>query len=316
MRRSDEARFYYLQELRFGTFENVWHARSRRTMTLPAGGAATTRPGCTSRCPLAEGLTEYEAYFAFGEHHQGGPGIVHGGLVAGALDEAVGLLATWYAFPAVTARIFVRYRRPVPINTELLIRAWLDEARGRRLHVDAAIGDGDERFAECKAALLHVPLEHFLAHSRGPRSSRALGSGAREHLVDPAEARREQRCRARAVERDVRRPVGRRPGGFEPRGIGAEQHGEVEPGDVVGPADVERPRHRQREQLEQRGSEVADVDAASGSRRRRSDGCRARAAPAGRARRRRRSARCGRSSPPGAPRRRAAPPRPSSGRTS
>ena len=52
--------------------------------------------------PVEEGLTEYEAYFEFDERHQGGPGIVHGGLVAGALDEAVGLLATWYAFPAVT----------------------------------------------------------------------------------------------------------------------------------------------------------------------------------------------------------------------
>jgi heme-degrading monooxygenase HmoA len=25
LRRSDESRFYYIQELRFGTFENVWH---------------------------------------------------------------------------------------------------------------------------------------------------------------------------------------------------------------------------------------------------------------------------------------------------
>ena len=25
LRRSDEARFYYIQELRFGRFENVWH---------------------------------------------------------------------------------------------------------------------------------------------------------------------------------------------------------------------------------------------------------------------------------------------------
>jgi heme-degrading monooxygenase HmoA len=25
LRRSDEARFYFTQELRFGTFENVWH---------------------------------------------------------------------------------------------------------------------------------------------------------------------------------------------------------------------------------------------------------------------------------------------------
>jgi acyl-coenzyme A thioesterase PaaI-like protein len=117
--------------------------------------------------PAAEGLSEYEAFFSFDARHQGGPGIVHGGLVAAALDEAVGLLATWYAFPAVTARIFVRYRRPVPINTELQIRARLVEARGRRLHVDAAITDGSERLAECKAALLHVPLEHFLQTPEG-----------------------------------------------------------------------------------------------------------------------------------------------------
>ena len=117
--------------------------------------------------PAAEGLTEYEAYFEFDDRHQGGPGITHGGLVAGALDEAVGLLATWYAFPTVTARIFVRYRRPVPINTELLLTARLTEARGRRLHVDAAISDGDEPLAEARAALLHVPLEHFLATPEG-----------------------------------------------------------------------------------------------------------------------------------------------------
>ncbi len=117
--------------------------------------------------PAAEGGREYEAYFSFDARHQGGPGIAHGGLVAGALDEAVGLLATWYAFPSVTARIFVRYRRPVPINTELLLRSWLVDARGRRLHVDASLGDGADVFAECKAALLHVPLEHFLRTPEG-----------------------------------------------------------------------------------------------------------------------------------------------------
>jgi acyl-coenzyme A thioesterase PaaI-like protein len=126
--------------------------------------------------PAAEGLTEYEAYFAFDERHQGGPGIVHGGLVAAALDEAVGLLATWYAFPSVTARLFTRYRRPVRINTELQIRATLAEARGRRLHVDAFIGDGDEHLAECRAALLHVPLEHFLRTPEGQAAARRYRS--------------------------------------------------------------------------------------------------------------------------------------------
>jgi len=127
--------------------------------------------------PAEEGLTGYEAYFAFDERHQGGPGIVHGGLVASALDEAVGLLATWHSFPCVTARIFVRYRRPVPINTELLIRARLTDARGRRLHVDATLSDGDEVLSECKAALLHVPLAHFLRTPEG-QAAAARWAGA------------------------------------------------------------------------------------------------------------------------------------------
>ena len=123
--------------------------------------------------PEAEGLEEYEAYVSFDERHQGGPGLVHGGLVAAALDEACGLLATWYRFPTVTARIFVRYRHPVPINTELLLQADLEWARGRRIHVRGRLTDGDENLAEARAAFLHVPLEHFLATPEGQAAAEA-----------------------------------------------------------------------------------------------------------------------------------------------
>jgi acyl-coenzyme A thioesterase PaaI-like protein len=116
----------------------------------------------------------------FDERHQGGPGIAHGGVVSAALDEACGLLATWYAFPTVTGRIFVRYRRPVPINTELLLQARIEEAHGRRIRVRASITDGDEPLAEARAAMLHVPLEHFLSTPEG----RAAGERWRERLDD------------------------------------------------------------------------------------------------------------------------------------
>ena len=86
----------------------------------------------------------------------------------------MGLLATWHSFPSVTARIFVRYRRPVPINTELLLKAWLVDQRDRRLHVDASLSDGDEPLAECKAALLHVPLAHFLQTPEGRAAAARL----------------------------------------------------------------------------------------------------------------------------------------------
>ena len=123
--------------------------------------------------PAQEGGTEYEAWFRFDERHQGGPGVVHGGLVAAALDEACGLLATWYRFPAVTARIFVRYRRPVAINTGLLVTATLTGERGRRLHIRGEIRDGDDVLAEARGAFLHVPLEHFLATPEGRASADA-----------------------------------------------------------------------------------------------------------------------------------------------
>jgi acyl-CoA thioesterase FadM len=78
----------------------------------------------------------------------------------------------------VTARIFVRYRKPVPINRELSLSARLTGVRGRRLHVDGDLREGDTVLAEARAAFLHVPLEHFLATPEG----RAAGEAWRRRL--------------------------------------------------------------------------------------------------------------------------------------
>ena len=91
----------------------------------------------------------------------------------------------------------MRYRRPVPINTELLITARLVDVHGRRLHVDARITDGDESLAEARVALLHVPFEHFLAT---PEGRAAADRWSAEHGADAAEAGRERSDGTRAVE--------------------------------------------------------------------------------------------------------------------
>ncbi len=87
--------------------------------------------------------------------------------MSAALDEACGLLATWHRFPTVTARIFVRYRRPVHINRSLVVRARVTGVRGRRIHVDGELLDGADVLAEARCAFLHVPLEHFLQTPEG-----------------------------------------------------------------------------------------------------------------------------------------------------
>lgn len=128
--------------------------------------------------PEREGERTYEARFAFGEQHQAGPGFAHGGLVAAALDEAAGLLATWYRFPCVTANLAVRYRRPVHINRELTIRAELVADDGRRIDVEADLLDGEELLAHAEGSWAHVPIEHFLQTPEG----RAAGEAWRNRL--------------------------------------------------------------------------------------------------------------------------------------
>ena len=130
-------------------------------------GCGNNPNGIHLRQPESEGLTEYESYLEFDERHQAAPGLVHGGLVAAALDEACGLLASWYRFPTVTGRLFVHYRQPVPINTELLIRSHLEDEHGRRIHVAGELVDGDDILAQARAAFVHVPLEHFLGTPEG-----------------------------------------------------------------------------------------------------------------------------------------------------
>jgi acyl-coenzyme A thioesterase PaaI-like protein len=124
------------------------------------------------------GARTYEARFSFGEHHQAGPGFVHGGLVAAALDEAAGLLATWYRFPSVTTKLTVRYRRPAHINRELTIRAELVADDGRRIDVEADLLDAERSLAHARGTWTHVPLDHFLQTPEG----RAAGEAWRARL--------------------------------------------------------------------------------------------------------------------------------------
>ncbi len=129
--------------------------------------------GSPSPRPTGEGLTSYAATFSFREEHQAGPGFAHGGLVAAALDEACGLLATWYRFPSVTARFAIRYRRPVHINRPLTVSAQLKEDTGRRIEISGELRDADELLATADGSFVHVPLEHFLATPEGRAAGEA-----------------------------------------------------------------------------------------------------------------------------------------------
>ena len=78
-----------------------------------------------------------------GKSLEGFPGIVHGGIVATLLDEAMSKAVSALGVTALTAELRVRFRRPVPSGQELAVEGWVLDRRRRRIIVEAAVTGGD-----------------------------------------------------------------------------------------------------------------------------------------------------------------------------
>lgn len=128
------------------------HIQFRRT---PTGVEATVRPQA---------------------HFQGFSGVLHGGVVCGLLDDAM-----WWAIYAqrevitMTADISVRYKKPVPVGTDLRVEASVDAARNSRLFLASG------RLRDAAGEVLAEAHGKFLAAPAGLAATltRELASGAR-----------------------------------------------------------------------------------------------------------------------------------------
>jgi len=72
---------------------------------------------------------------------QGFPQLMHGGLIALVLDEAMGWAMYADGVFAVTARMETRFRRPVGLTAELTARSTITRRRGRRIELEATLAD-------------------------------------------------------------------------------------------------------------------------------------------------------------------------------
>ena len=94
------------------------------------------------------------------EQFQGYPGVVHGGIVAAMLDEVSGRSMIRGEPPRfmVTAKLNVRYRKPVPVGKKLLLEGRAKEDSGRIAVVSGSIFNEDhELLAEAEAVLADIP---------------------------------------------------------------------------------------------------------------------------------------------------------------
>jgi acyl-coenzyme A thioesterase PaaI-like protein len=71
--------------------------------------------------------------------YEGPPGYVHGGVSALLMDQLLGSAAIAAGLWGMTARLELDYRRPVPLETPLLLRAAVAESAGRKVVVAGTI---------------------------------------------------------------------------------------------------------------------------------------------------------------------------------
>ncbi|WP_155056523.1 PaaI family thioesterase [Streptomyces blattellae] len=125
------------------------------------------------------------AEFTVRREHQGAPGLAHGGVLAAALDEALGSLNWLLRTIAVTGRLETDFVAPVAVGTTLHLAAEVVAVAGRKIY-STAVGrvDGPDGpvAVRADALFIEVKVDHFVDNGR-PAEIRAA-------MDDPDQVRR------------------------------------------------------------------------------------------------------------------------------
>jgi uncharacterized protein (TIGR00369 family) len=90
--------------------------------------------------------------------HEGWEGIVHGGIIAALLDEAMVKLAAHLGEPAVSAEITVKFKAPAAPGEELTVTGKIVKEANRLIEAEARVEKGMVTVAEAKGKLLRISI--------------------------------------------------------------------------------------------------------------------------------------------------------------
>jgi uncharacterized protein (TIGR00369 family) len=79
--------------------------------------------------------------FRLGAEYQGGPGFIHGGIIATVLDEVMGKVCRFRGVRAVTAELTIEYLKPVLVDVDLVVEGYEVDMTGRNLFLAGEIRD-------------------------------------------------------------------------------------------------------------------------------------------------------------------------------
>lgn len=125
------------------------------------------------RIEVREGAVHATA--RFGSAYEGPPGSVHGGYIAAAFDEVLGMAQSLGGNPGMTGTLTVRYRRPTPLHAELRFEGTLDRVDGRKLFTSGRLFSPDGLCAEADGLFITVDFARIAALMEARKASSSGG---------------------------------------------------------------------------------------------------------------------------------------------
>lgn len=130
--------------------------------------------GCGADAPVSlridviagEGLT-VSASMKVEDWMQGGPGVIHGGLLSTAFDEVMGTSPLLLRMPVVTGHLEIDYAKPIPLGSTVQFTGEILGGVRRKVYTRAVahLGDPQEPVAAAHGLFIAIDLEkHFAGY--------------------------------------------------------------------------------------------------------------------------------------------------------
>ena len=129
------------------------------------GGFFDNSPVAGLSNPLAPPLRmrvedgEVRADIRWDSQYEGPPGCVHGGYIAAAFDDLLGLAQDLGGMPGMTGTLTIKYRRPTPLHADHHFVGKFDRREGRKSFTVGYLYDAEENLlAEAEGLFISVDL--------------------------------------------------------------------------------------------------------------------------------------------------------------
>ena len=99
------------------------------------------------------------AKYAFEKRFEGGPGLVHGGILSAALDDMMGYATVTHNLPCVTANLNVNFINPTPVERGFELYAWVKDIDGKKVYTESVIQSKESIHVESSALFIDLGID-------------------------------------------------------------------------------------------------------------------------------------------------------------